>query len=202
MNNKGQLIVLSGPSGVGKGTLLGRCLQRNDNLRYSVSATTREPRQGEIDGKDYYFMSKEEFLSRANNGCMLEYACYNGNYYGTPRDYCEKLMNEGKDVVLEIEVQGAMQVKKMCPDAVMIFVIPPTLKELEARLQTRGTETGECVLKRLDIAKQEIRYAEKYDYVIINDDLEKAEARLDAVFLAVRCTPKSMKEFLDEVNIC
>ena len=148
MSKKGQLIVVSGPSGVGKGTVLGEYLSGRENVAYSVSATTRAPRPGEQDGVHYFFLSREEFESTAQNGGMLEYASYNGNYYGTPKAPVEQKRAQGIDVILEIEVQGALQVKKACPDALMIFVAPPGFDELQSRLTGRHTEDEETVQKR------------------------------------------------------
>ena len=200
MNSKGNLIIFSGPSGVGKGTLLKKCLAEMPNVRYSVSATTRTPREGEVNGREYHFMSREEFLSLAEQGGMLEYASYNGNYYGTPKAFCEELTNAGTDVVLEIEVQGALQIKKLYPKAQMIFIMPPSLKELENRLCGRNTETTEVVAGRLAIAREELRQAYQYDYVVVNDDLEQAAAALKTIIAAGHYSAKAMKEFLDEVN--
>ena len=154
MSKKGQLIVVSGPSGVGKGTVLGAYLAGRENVAYSVSATTRAPRPGEQDGVHYFFLSREEFESTAQNGGMLEYASYNGNYYGTPKAPVEQKRAQGIDVILEIEVQGALQVKKACPDALMIFVAPPGFDELQSRLTGRHTEDEETVQKRLAFRRQ------------------------------------------------
>lgn len=200
MNSKGNLIIFSGPSGVGKGTLLKKCLCSLPNVQCCVSATTRPPREGEVNGREYHFMSQEEFLALAEKGGMLEYASYNGNYYGTPKDFCEKLTDQGIDVLLEIEVQGALQVKKLCPKAQMIFIMPPSIEELENRLCGRNTETPEVVAQRLAIAKEELKQAYEYDYIIINDDLEQAAAALTSVIEAGHYSQKAMKQFLDEVN--
>ena len=150
MNKKGQLIVVSGPSGVGKGTVLKEYLNSRDGIAYSVSATTRQPRPGEENGIHYYFLSREEFERTAAEGGMLEYASYNGNYYGTPKAPVEQQRNQGNDVVLEIEVQGALQVKKSCPDALLIFVAPPSFEELKNRLTGRQTEDAKTVENRSD----------------------------------------------------
>lgn len=200
MNNKGNLIVFSGPSGVGKGTLLKKCLAELPNVQYSVSATTRAPREGEVNGREYHFMSQEEFLALVEQGGMLEYASYNGNYYGTPKAFCEELTSAGTDVVLEIEVQGALQIKKLYPRAQMIFIMPPSIEELENRLCGRNTETAEAVAGRLAIAREELGQAYQYDYIVVNDDLEQAAAALTAIIAAGHYSAKAMKEFLDEVN--
>lgn len=200
MNKKGQLIVVSGPSGVGKGTVLKEYLNSRDGIAYSVSATTRQPRPGEENGIHYYFLSREEFERTAAEGGMLEYASYNGNYYGTPKAPVEQQRNQGNDVVLEIEVQGALQVKKSCPDALLIFVAPPSFEELKNRLTGRQTEDAKTVEKRLNIARQELMCAGEYDYIIVNDTVEQAVRRLEQIISANRYNKNNMKEFLDEVN--
>lgn len=200
MNKKGQLIVVSGPSGVGKGTVLKEYLNSRDGIAYSVSATTRQPRPGEENGIHYYFLSREEFERTAAEGGMLEYASYNGNYYGTPKAPVEQQRNQGNDVVLEIEVQGALQVKKSCPDALLIFVAPPSFEELKNRLTGRQTEDAKTVENRLNIARQELMCAGEYDYIIVNDTVEQAVQRLRQIISANRYNKNNMKEFLDEVN--
>ncbi len=200
MNKKGQLIVVSGPSGVGKGTVLKEYLNSRDGIAYSVSATTRQPRPGEENGIHYYFLSREEFERTAAEGGMLEYASYNGNYYGTPKAPVEQQRNQGNDVVLEIEVQGALQVKKSCPDALLIFVAPPSFEELKNRLTGRQTEDAKTVENRLNIARQELMCAGEYDYIIVNDTVEQAVRRLGQIISANRYNKNNMKEFLDEVN--
>lgn len=171
---KGLLVVVSAPSGGGKGTILKELFARNDNLRLSVSATTRNPRPGEENGKQYYFMSREEFEGMIREGKMLEHAQYVGNYYGTPRGPVDKWIGEGRDVILEIEVQGGAQVKKLMPECVSVFILPPSMAVLAERLRGRGTEDEETVLKRLETARQEIPCAKDYDYVVFNDRLEDA----------------------------
>ena len=178
MTEKGNLIVYSGPSGVGKGTILKPLLYPEGELVLSVSATTRAPRAGEIDGREYHFVSREKFIDMIASGDMLEYAEYNGNYYGTPKSFVEHQRELGRDVVLEIETKGAFQVKKLCPDAVMIFIMPPSYDELKSRLVNRGTETPKQISGRLSAALGEIRLAEDYDFVIINNDLEDARRQL------------------------
>lgn len=200
MNKKGQLIVVSGPSGVGKGTVLKEYLNSRDGIAYSVSATTRQPRPGEENGIHYYFLSREGFERTAAEGGMLEYASYNGNYYGTPKAPVEQQRNQGNDVVLEIEVQGALQVKKSCPDALLIFVAPPSFEELKNRLTGRQTEDAKTVENRLNIARQELMCAGEYDYIIVNDTVEQAVQRLGQIISANRYNKNNMKEFLDEVN--
>lgn len=198
--NKGQLIVFSGPSGVGKGTVLKSYLESRSSILYSVSATTRAPRPTEEDGKDYFFLNRETFEQMADNGEMLEYAGYNGNYYGTPKAPVDRARANGNDVVLEIEVQGAREVKKICPDALLIFVMPPSWKILEERLAGRKTEDEDTVANRLAIAREEMRHAGDYDYIIVNDTVEEAVSRLSCIVSANQYNRMNMKEFIDEVN--
>ncbi len=198
--SKGQLIVYSGPSGVGKGTLMYPYLQEHPEAVLSISMTTRQPRPGETDGVEYYFVSHEEFEKQIIQDGLLEYARYSGNYYGTPRKMVEERIQQGQDVVLEIEVQGAMKIKQSYPDAVFIFVLPPSFSVLEARLRGRGTESEEVIAARLAAAKRELGTAALYDYIIVNDDLEQARKRLEAVIAAAKCQTKYMKDFIDEVT--
>lgn len=182
---RGVLFVFSGPSGVGKGTLKAKLFEEfADRIAYSVSATTRGPREGEVDGKDYFFISRQEFERRVKNNEFLEHAEFAGNCYGTPRAYVEKLLDSGMNVVLEIDVQGALQVMKSMPECVSVFILPPSFEELEHRLRGRGTETEEKVRERLETAKRELPYAPQYDYQIINGgDIEAAYQSLREVFL-------------------
>ena len=172
MNQQGILVVVSGFSGAGKGTLMKELLKRYDNYALSVSATTRQPREGEKDGEDYFFVSREYFQQMIEEGRLVEYAQYVNHYYGTPRDYVEKKMAEGKDVILEIEIQGAHKVKKRFPDALLIFVTPPSAQELRRRLVGRGTETIEVINARLRRAAEEASGMEAYDYLLINDEID------------------------------
>ena len=172
MNQQGILVVVSGFSGAGKGTLMKELLKRYDNYALSVSATTRQPREGEKDGEDYFFVSREYFQQMIEEGRLVEYAQYVNHYYGTPRDYVEKKMAEGKDVILEIEIQGALKVKKRFPDALLIFVTPPSAQELRRRLVGRGTETIEVIGARLRRAAEEASGMEAYDYLLINDEID------------------------------
>ena len=174
MSGKGLLVVLSGPSGAGKDTVLKSLMQKEPGVRLSVSATTRAPREGEEDGKDYFFLSRPRFEELVENGKMLEHAEYCGNFYGTPSEPIEAWQAEGCDVILEIEVQGGAQIKTKRPDCVSIFILPPSLEVLEKRLRRRGTDAEEAIQKRVATAKSEIAQAMHYDYVIINDDLEPA----------------------------
>jgi len=172
MNQQGILVVVSGFSGAGKGTLMKELLKRYDNYALSVSATTRQPREGEKDGEDYFFVNREYFQQMIEEGRLVEYAQYVNHYYGTPRDYVEKKMAEGKDVILEIEIQGALKVKKRFPDALLIFVTPPSAGELRRRLVGRGTETIEVINARLRRAAEEASVMEAYDYLLINDEID------------------------------
>ena len=178
MIEKGSLIVYSGPSGVGKGTILKALLAPVGPLVLSVSATTRAPREGEVNGREYHFVTREQFEQMVREGDMLEYAEYNGNYYGTPKSFVERQLEMGNDVILEIETKGAAQIKKLCPEAVLIFVMPPSYAELESRLVGRGTETAEQCAGRLKAALREIEAAENYDFIIVNDTVENARRQL------------------------
>ena len=173
MNHQGILVVVSGFSGAGKGTLMKELLKRYDNYALSISATTRAPREGETDGKEYFFVTKEQFEKMRDERKLIEYAQYVNNYYGTPKEYVEQKMAEGKDVILEIEIQGALKVKKRFPDALLLFVTPPRAEELRRRLVGRGTETLEVINARLARAAEEASGMEAYDYLLINDDLDR-----------------------------
>ena len=185
MSERGLLIVLSGPSGVGKGTVRKAIFERDDNeFEYSVSMTTRPMRKGEVDGVDYYFRTKEEFEAMIEAGEMLEYAEYVGNYYGTPLTYVNKTLDEGKDVFLEIEVQGAQQVKEKVPDGVFIFLTPPDLAELKARIVGRGTDSPEVIEERMRVARQEIEMMALYDYAVVNDQVQNAVDRIKDIIVS------------------
>lgn len=200
MSKTGMLYVYSGPSGVGKGTILGPYLKAHENAVLSVSATTRAPRPGETEGVEYHFLSAEQFENLIENGGLLEYAQYSGNYYGTPRAEVEKHLMEGLDVFLEIEVQGAMKIKKTFPDAVFIFVLPPSFEVLQRRLTNRGTEPPAVVEIRLNTAREEMRHAMEYDYVIINDNVENAREELSCIVTAAKCQTKNMKKLIQKVS--
>ncbi len=185
---RGTLVVLSGPSGTGKGTVCG--VVRNhlgDAVRYSISATTRKPRTGEEHGREYFFFSKEEFEALRDQNGFLEWAQVYDNYYGTPRAFVEEVLASGKDCILEIDPQGALQVRKATDEAVLVFIAPPSLEELRNRLTGRGTESAEEVEKRLSCAESELAYRDKYDYIIVNDDVETAAAKMEAILLAEKC---------------
>ena len=182
MAKRGMLIVLSGPSGVGKGTVRKEIFSQPGNkFHYSVSMTTREMRPGEVNGKDYYFVSKEEFEQEIAAGQMLEYAQYVDNYYGTPLKYVNEMLDSGKDVFLEIEVKGAMQVREKAPDGLFIFLAPPSLEHLKERLVGRGTESNEIIQNRITEARKEVEMMNLYDYVVVNDEVELAKARIQSI---------------------
>lgn len=199
MSKRGMLIVYSGPSGVGKGTLLAPYLKSHPQAVLSVSVTTRAPRPGETDGVEYSFITRARFEELIACDGLLEYAEYSGNFYGTPRAAVEELIAAGRDVVLEIEVQGAMRVKRSFPEATLIFVLPPSYAELRERLTGRGTEKPEAVARRLAAARRELSSAGEYDFVIVNDDLETAGAKLAAVIAAARCQTKYMHDFMQKI---
>ncbi|MBQ6206359.1 MAG: guanylate kinase [Oscillospiraceae bacterium] len=193
---RGRLFIVSGPSGVGKSTVLQALLERRENARFSISATTRPIREGEIDGVHYYFVSVETFKAWIEEDDFLEYAEYVGNFYGTPKKFVEAALDAGQDILLDIEIQGAMQVKERMPDAVKIFIGPPSWKELERRLTSRGTNTKEDIEKRLVRAKVEAQAAHTYDYFVINDTVENAVRELDAIITAEHCKPKARMKLL------
>lgn len=183
---KGNLYIVAGCSGVGKGTLLKLFLQKNPQLKLSVSCTTRNPREGEVHGKNYFFISVEEFKKNIENNEFLEWAEFSGNYYGTQKQYIENKLNMGLDVILEIEVQGAKQVKEKMPEAISIFIMPPSIEALEARLRGRHTESEEAIQRRLSNANREIEAGKNFDYKVINDNLEDALNNLQKIFDAKR----------------
>lgn len=184
---KGLLIVISGPSGVGKGTVCKQLLRNNSNINLSVSATTRNAREGEIDKVSYFFMDRERFENMVKNEEFLEYAYVHGNYYGTPKRNVLEKIEEGKDVLLEIDIQGALKVKEIYPDGVFIFILPPTMEELKNRIIKRGTETKDAIEKRFMAAYKEIEYVFKYDYAVFNDEIDSAVERIEAIIEAERC---------------
>lgn len=198
--NKGKLLVLSGPSGAGKGTVVSKLFEMRDDVCFSVSATTRAPRPGEQDGVAYFFVTKERFLEMVANGEMLEHAQFVENYYGTPKGYVEQKMNEGLTVVLDIEIQGAQQVTKAVPEAISVFLMPPSLEELEHRLRGRGTETEEQIQGRLMRAREECAAADFYQYIVVNNTVEEATKELDAIITAAKCSYDDRKNILKEVK--
>ena len=198
-NNNGVLVVVSAPSGCGKDTIIAEVLKRLDNVFLSVSMTTRPMRPGEVDGVNYYFVSQPEFENKIDCGEMLEYARYGSNYYGTPAGPVRDLLEEGKTVILIIEVQGAGNVKRMFPEACNIFIIPPSFEILEKRLRGRGTDDDESIIKRLDIAKCELVRAEEFDYIVENDVLEEAVEDIITIIKAEKLKVNKMKNKLSEV---
>lgn len=198
--DKGILIVLSGFSGAGKGTLMKALLKTYDNYALSVSMTTRSPRPGEVDGREYFFSTKEVFEEKIAQNGLIEYAEYCGNYYGTPRDYVEKQLAAGKDVILEIEIQGMRKVKKMFPEMLPLFVTPPDAGELKRRLLGRGTESAEAIAGRLSTAITESEGIEDYEYIVVNDDLESCVKEIHAIVQAAKRAPARNEEFIKTIR--
>ena len=200
-NRKGLLLVISGPAGVGKGTINISLISRNSDIRMSVSATTRPPRPGEIDGVHYFFKTEEEFQKMIESGAFLEYMrVFNTHYYGTPKSFVEQELAEGRSVILEIDVQGAMRVKAAYPDAVLIFIAPPSMSELKSRLIHRGTESSEAIDRRFETAYQEMKYIDRYDYVVVNDILDLAIARTEDIIVAERCRVTRNSELIEKLQ--
>lgn len=200
MRNEGILIVVSGFSGAGKGTLMKKLVEEYDGYALSISATTREPRPGEEDGREYFFLSREQFEKRIADHALIEHAEYCGNYYGTPRDYVEKELAAGRDVILEIEIQGALKIKEQYPGALLLFVSTPNAAELRRRLSGRGTETEEVIQKRMRRAAQEAEGIEAYDYIVINDDLETCVKELHGIISAAHHAPGRNGEFIEKMR--
>ena len=196
MKTRGSLIVLSGFAGVGKGTVLKSLFETHEGYAYSVSATTREPRPGEVDGVHYFFISKERFEQMIANDELLEYACYVDNYYGTPKAYVDSKLEDGFDVILEIEVQGALNIKKKVPDAILIYMLPPSAVTLRDRLTGRGTETPDVIRKRMERAAEEAVGVEQYDYIVVNDDADECAQELNSLIRAQRHRTGSNKAFI------
>lgn len=200
MTSKGILVVVSGFSGAGKGTLMRKLMETYDNYALSISMTTRAPREGERHGVEYFFATREEFEKKIAEDKLIEYACYCDNYYGTPKEYVEEQLAAGKDVILEIEIQGALKIKEKFPDSLLLFVTPPTAAELERRLVGRGTETPEVIAKRLSRAYEESEGMEAYDYIVVNDDLEECVKRLHSIVVNAHYTPNRCAEFINEIR--
>lgn len=207
IKNEGQLIVISGPSGCGKDTVVKEVLKTNDKAWLSVSCTSRKPRPGEINGKDYYFLTKEEFEQKIKEGNFLEYAQYTDNYYGTPKDIIKEKLDQGIDVILVIEIQGALKIKEMLEDTIFIFILPPTMRELKRRLEGRNTETKEKITKRFQTAYKELNEVAKYNYVVVNDEVKEASDKINAILLSEKCRVdriegtyiKSLEEEIHEI---
>ncbi len=197
--SKGSLIVFSGPSGCGKGTVLKEFFASGGQAFYSVSATTRAPRSGEEEGVHYYFLTREAFEHKLESGEILEHTTYCGNYYGTPRAPVYERLERGENVILEIEVEGAFQIREKCPEAVLVFVMPPSLAELRQRLEGRQTEDADTISRRMEAARREVRMAYQYDYVIVNDVLEEAVRELKTILRAESLKTSNRKKFIDEV---
>lgn len=200
MSNKGILLVISGFSGAGKGTLVKRLIEKYDEYALSISMTTRSPREGEEDGVAYFFVSKEKFEQTIAEGGLLEHAQYCGNYYGTPKEYVEKQLAEGNNVILEIEIQGAMNIKRIYPESLLLFIAPPSANVLESRLRGRGTETDEVIAGRLSRAYEEAQGMDAYDYIVINDDLEECVEKVHEIVDAAHSEPVRMKDFMIDMK--
>ena len=200
MNRKGIIIVVSGFSGAGKGTLMKELINKYDNYALSVSATTRDPRPGEVNGREYFFVSNEEFEKLIKENGLIEHAGYVNHYYGTPRKFVEDKLSQGIDVILEIEIQGALQIKEQYPDAVLLFVMPPSATELKNRLVGRGTETEEVIAQRLSRAKEESVGIEKYDYIVINDDLGQCVDKVHQIIDAAHYSPMRNLDFIETIR--
>jgi len=187
VNKKGLLIVVSGPSGAGKGTICKEVLSRRDDIFVSTSATTREPRKGEVEGVNYFFITREDFVKKIEEEAFIEYAEVYTNLYGTPKDTVLEKLNKGENILLEIDIQGALQVKKRYPEGVFIFILPPSMKELKNRIIGRGSETPESLERRFSSAYEEIEFVNQYDYYIINDQVKKAADLMESIIDAERC---------------
>lgn len=200
MNQQGILVVISGFSGAGKGTLMRALMEKYHNYALSVSATTRQPRAGEVDGREYFFVSQEHFKSMVENEALIEYAQYVDNYYGTPKDYVEKQRADGRDVILEIEIQGALKIKKKFPDTLLLFITPPNANELKRRLISRGTESADVIEARLKRAAEEAVGIEAYDYIIINDKIDDCVEELHHLIQAQHSKTSNRLDFINEMR--
>lgn len=198
-HESGRIIVVSGPSGAGKSTVISRLMARRDDTCFSVSVTTRPPRTGEVDGKDYFFIDRPRFSELVEQGLLLEHAEYVGSCYGTPADYVSRRLASGMNVILDIEVQGAAQVRMNRPDAVMVFILPPSPQELERRLRSRKTDSEEKIQQRLAQARRECEEAHTYDYIVVNDKPDEAAKELDSIITAEQCRTAGRMKFISEV---
>lgn len=198
--NNGLLVVISGPSGAGKGTICKRLKEEFKELQVSVSATTRKPREGEIEGTSYFFVEEEDFIKKINNDEFLEYAKVYGNYYGTPKKEVFSQLEAGNDIILEIDIQGALQVKKNYPKGVFIFILPPSLSELNNRIERRGTDSKEVIFKRMQSAYDELNYAFEYDYVVVNDEVEAAVEQIKFIIFAEKNRAVRKKAIINKIR--
>lgn len=201
MSEAGKMIVVSGPSGAGKSTVISRVIAANDKLVFSVSATTRAPRAGEQEGVNYFFTDKDHFREMIDRGELYEHACYVDNYYGTPKAPVIENLSRGLDVLFDIEVQGAAQMRARCPEAIFIFIIPSDFSQIEKRLRNRGSDTEEKIKKRIQTARYEYEMAQNYDYIVINDDPDEAAAEMNAIIIAEKCKTANRQKYLTEVFI-
>ncbi|HEX2924983.1 MAG TPA: guanylate kinase [Ruminiclostridium sp.] len=196
---KGLLVVVSGPSGTGKGTVCKKLLSQRDSVRYSVSATTRKPREGEIEGHSYFFVSESKFLDMIENDALIEWDKYCDNYYGTPKAFVDSCIENGTDIILEITVEGALEIKQKYPECVLIFILPPSFEELRRRIECRATECSDIIEKRLQKAANEIKYVSKYDYLILNDSVDEAVLNIEKVLDSERLKPSRNIEIIDSL---
>ncbi|NLV86399.1 MAG: guanylate kinase [Clostridiales bacterium] len=201
MTEKGKLIVVSGPSGAGKSTVIARVMKDDPDVAFSVSATTRAPRKGEVEGRDYHFVDRAFFEKMIENAELLEHAQYVGDYYGTPKLPAFENIEAGKSVIFDVEVQGAAQIKLKCPEAVLIFIIPSDFSQIEKRLRGRNTDSEEKIARRIETARREYAMAEKYDYIVINDDPDTAANEMKAIITAEKCRASYRKKYLNEVSL-
>lgn len=199
MSQPGILLVLSGPSGAGKGTICRKLLESSPELKLSISATTRQARTGEVEGVNYLFVSREEFTRMVEKAELLEWAEVYGNYYGTPSQYVREQLNSGQDVVLEIDIQGAMQVKKQFPQGIFIYIMPPSLEELADRIKKRGTDSMEVILKRLSCANEELSCAHNYNYIVVNDEVEEAVQKVQSIIVSEKCKAERNLELISRL---
>lgn len=196
-NSRGLLVVISGPSGCGKGVICSELIKNNENMCLSISATTRDMRPGEVDGQTYFYKTKEEFEKLISEDKILEYArVYSGHYYGTPKEYVFSKLDEGKDVILEIEMQGALNIKKKVPESVLIFLAPPSKEELKNRIISRGRESMELINERLGSVNEELKKSKDYDYIVVNDTVDECRKRIEAIFTAEKCSLNRNAEFI------